>query len=152
MLALLSALCQDRDRTTPVQMLSLSTSGNHLVDAGLFHAYQLVETLLEIRDEEPLRDAVARWNASYPYQLDAGQIDFIRNARDISLHFKAPRAVKRLKDSQVALGFDQDGSRQDEFRRKGIQRLLREAAKLIFSPACNRSSQPEIRVFRTAKA
>ncbi len=132
MLALLSALCQDRHRTTPVQVLSLSTSGNHQVDAGLFHAYQLVEALLEIRDGEPLRAAVARWNASYPHQLDAAQIDFIRNARDISLHFKAPRAAKRLKDSQVVLGFDQDGSRQNEFRRNGMQRLLREAAQAYF--------------------
>ena len=44
MLALLSALCRDRDRTTPDQVLSLSATGNHQVDAGLFHAYQLVET------------------------------------------------------------------------------------------------------------
>ena len=125
-LALLSALCQDRDRTTPVQVLSLSTTGNHQVDAGLFHAYQLVEALLEIRDREPLHDAVARWNDSYPHQLDADEIDFIRNLRDVSLHFKAPRAERRLKDSQVSLGFDQDRSRQHEFRQYGIQELLRE--------------------------
>ena len=129
MLALLSAVCQDRDRITPVQVLSLSTSGNHQVDAGLFHAYQLVEALLEIRDREPLRDAVARWNASHSHQLDADEIEFIRNVRDVSLHFTAPRAEKRLKDSQVALGFDQDRSRQREFRRYGIQKLLREAAQ-----------------------
>ena len=129
MLALLSAVCEDRDRTTPVQVLSLSTSGNHQVDAGLFHAYQLVEALLEVRDHEPWRDAVARWNASHSHQLDAAEIEFIRNVRDVSLHFKAPRAEKRLKDSQVALGFDQDRSRQAEFRRYGMQKLLREAAQ-----------------------
>ena len=132
MLALLSALCQDRDRTTPVQVLSLSTSGNHQVDPGLFHAYQLVEALLEIRDGEPLREAVGRWNACYPLQLDPDQIDFIRNVRDLSLHFNAPRAEKRLKESVVALGFDRDRSRQHEFRRYGIQELLREAALAYF--------------------
>ena len=116
MLALLSSLCQDRDRRTPVQVLSLSTSGNHQVDAGLFHAYQLVEALLEIGDHELWRDAVARWNASHSHQLDADEIEFIRNVRDVSLHFRAPRAEKRLKDSEVALGFDQDRSRQAEFR------------------------------------
>ena len=53
---------------------------------------------------------VARWDASYPHQFDADQIDFIRNARDISLHLKTPRAETRLKDSEIALGFDQDRS------------------------------------------
>ena len=129
LLALLTALCQDRDRATPVQVLSFSTTGNHQVDAGLFHAYQLVEAFLEIRDGESLRDAVGRWNSSHLHQLDADEIDFIRNLRDISLHFKAPRAEKRLKGSQVSLGFDQDGPRQHEFRTYGIQRLLREAAQ-----------------------
>ena len=132
MLALLSTICQDGDRTTPVQVLSLSTTGNHQVDAGLFHAYQLVEALLEIRDGESWHDAVARWNVSYPHQLDADEIDFIRNLRDISLHFKAPRAERRLKDSQVSLGFDQNRSRQHEFRRYGIQELLREVARAYF--------------------
>ena len=132
MLALLSALCQDRDRTTPIQVLSLSTSGNHQVDAGLFHAHQLVEALLEIGDREPLRDAVARWNGRYPFQLDADEIDFIRNVRDISLHFKAPRAEMRLKNSEIALGFDLDRSRPLEFRRYGMQKLLREAAQAYF--------------------
>ena len=132
MLALLSALCQDRDRTTPVQVLSLSTSGNHQVDPGLFHAYQLVEALLEIRDGGRLREAVRRWNACYPLQLDPDQVDFIRNVRDLSLHFKAPRAEKRLKESVVALGFDRDRSRQHEFRRYGIQELLRRAALAYF--------------------
>ena len=131
-LALLSALCQDRDRITPVQVLSLSTSGNHQVDAGLFHAWQLVEALLEIREGEPVRDAVARWNGTHSFQLDPDQIDLIRNLRDLSLHFKAPRAEKRLRESVVALGFDRDRSRQHEFRRHGIQRLLRAAALAYF--------------------
>ena len=56
-------------------------------------------------------------------------LGFIRNLRDVSLHFKAPRAEKRLKSSQVALGFNQDRSQQNEFRRHGIQKLLREAAQ-----------------------
>ncbi len=132
MLALLSALCQDRDRATPVQVLSLSTSGNHQVDPGQFHAYQLVEALLEIGEGEPLREAVARWNARYPLQLNPDQIDYIRNVRDLSLHFKAPRAETRLKASVVALGFDRDRSRQHEFRRNGMQELLREAALAYF--------------------
>ena len=131
-LALLTDLCHDRDRTIHAQVLSLSTSGNHQVDAGLFHAYQLTEALLEIGDREPLRDAVARWNGSYALQLNADEIDFIRNLRDISLHFKAPRAEKRLKDSQIALGFDRDRSRQHEFRRHDMQKLLREAARAYF--------------------
>ena len=125
----LSAICQDLDRRTPAQVLSLSTSGNHQVDAGVFHAYQLVEALLEIGEREPLRDAVARWNGRYPLQLDADEIDYIRNLRDLSLHFKAARAKKRLKDNQIALGFDRDRSREHDFRQNGIQRLLREAAQ-----------------------
>ena len=130
MLALLTDLCQDRDRITRhTSVLSLSTSGNHQVDPGLFHAYQLIEALLEIRDSEPLREAVARWNCSYAIRLNSDQIDFIRNLRDIALHFKAPRADRRLKDSQIALGFDRDIARQNEFRRHGIQKLLREAAQ-----------------------
>ena len=129
LLALLSDLCHDRYRIRSAQVLSLSTSGNHQVDAGLFHAYQLIEALLQIRDGESLRDAVARWNVTYPHQLDADEIDFIRNLRDISLHFKAPRAEKRLKDSQVLLGFDRDRSRENQFRTYGLQRLLREAAQ-----------------------
>lgn len=132
LLALLTDFCQDRDRTIPAQVLSLSTSGNHQVDAGLFHAYQLIEALLEIRDHEPLRDSVARWNDTYPLQLDADEIDFIRNLRDLSLHFKAERAAKRLRQSRIALGFDEDSSRQSEFRRYGMQRLLREIAQAYF--------------------
>lgn len=133
MLALLTDLCQDRDRITRhTSVLSLSTSGNHQVDPRLFHAYQLIEALLEIRDPEPLREAVARWNGSYALQLNPDQIDFIRNVRDISLHFKAPRAEKRLKNSQIALGFDCDRSRQEKFRRYGMQKLLREAAQAYF--------------------
>ena len=131
-LALLSALCQDRDRTKPVQVLSLSTSGNHQVDAGLFHVYQMIEALLEPRDGESLRAAVARWNGSYAFQLNPDQIDFIRDLRDISLHFKAPRAERRLRESQIALGFDRDISGQNEFRSYGIQRLLREAVQAYF--------------------
>ena len=38
----------------------------------------------------------------------------------------------RLKESMVALGFDQDRSRQHEFRRCGFQKLLRQAAKAYF--------------------
>ena len=132
MVALLSALCQDRDSTTPVQVLSLSTSGNHQVDPGLFHAWQLVEALLEIGEREPLREAVGRWNARYPLELNPDEVDFIRNVRDLSLHFKAPRAETRLKKSVVALGFDRDQSRQHEFRRYGIQELLRRAALAYF--------------------
>ncbi len=133
-LALLTDLCHDRDRTIPAQVLSLSTSGNHQVDAGLFHAYQLIEALLETgNNHELLRDAVARWNGSYDLQLNADEIDFIRNLRDISLHFKAPRAETRLKDSQIALGFDRDRSRQHEFRQHGMQKLLRKAARAYFS-------------------
>ena len=129
MLALLSALCQDRGRTIPVQVLSLSTSGNHQVDAGLFHAYQLVEALLEMRDGESVRTAVARWNDTYPLQLNTDEIDFIRNVRDLSLHFRAERAGPRLRESQIALKFDRNTARQNEFRSYGIQRLLREAAQ-----------------------
>ena len=132
MLALLSALCQDRSRAAPVQVLSLSTSGNHQVDPGLFHAYQLVEALLEMRDGDSLRSAVARWNDTYPLQLNAEEVDFIRNLRDVSLHFRAERAGPRLRESQVALGFDRDRARQNDFRSYGIQRLLREAAQVYF--------------------
>ena len=131
-LALLTDLCHDRDRTISAQVLSLSTSGNHQVDAGLFHAYQLIEALLEMGDREPLRDAVARWNGSYALQLNADEIDFIRNLRDISLHFKAGRAESRLRESRAALGFDQDGSREHKFR-AGMNRLLRETARAYFS-------------------
>lgn len=56
----------------------------------------------------------------------------VRNLRDISLHFKAPRAETRLKDSQIALGFDRDKSRQHEFRKHGMQNLLRAAARAYF--------------------
>ena len=132
LLALLTDLCQDRDRRIRAQVLSLSTSGNHQVDAGLFHAYQLIEALLEIKDHEPLRDSVVRWNDTHPLQLDADEIDFIRNLRDLSLHFKAERATMRLRQSRIALGFDQDRSRQSEFRRYGMQRLLRETAQAYF--------------------
>ena len=132
MLALLTDLCQHRDRRIPAQVLSLSTTGNHQVDPGLFHAYQLVEALLEIRNGESLRNAVARWNGAYTFQLNPDQIALIRNLRNISLHFKAPRAEKRLEDSVTALGFDQDRSRQHEFRTNGIQKLLREAAQAYF--------------------
>ena len=131
MLALLSALCQDRGRAAPVQVLSLSISGNHQVDPGLFHAYQLVEALLEIRDGDS-RGAVGRWNDVYPLQLNADEVDFIRNLRDVSLHFRAERAGPRLRDSQVALGFDRDRARQNDFRSYGIQRLLREVAQAYF--------------------
>ena len=131
-LALLTDLCHDRDRIISAQVLSLSTSGNHQVDAGLFHAYQLIEALLEMGDGERLRDAVARWNGSYALQLNADEIDFIRNLRDISLHFKAGRAERRLRESRAALGFDQDRSREQKFR-NGMQRLLREAARAYFS-------------------
>ena len=78
MLALLTDLCQDRDRTTHNQVLSLSTAGNHRVDASVFHAYQLVEALLEIRCREPLNDAVARWNATHALQLRPDEINFLR--------------------------------------------------------------------------
>ena len=129
MLALLSALCQDRGHAVPVQVLSLSTSGNHQVDARLFHAYQLVEALLEMRDRESVCDAVARWNDTYPFQLNADEINFIRNLRDVSLHFRAERAEPRLRKSRSTLGFDKDTARESEFRSYGIQRLLREAAR-----------------------
>ena len=130
-LALLTDLCHDRDRIRSAQVLSLSTSGNHQVDAGLFHAYQLIEALLEMGDREPLCDAVARWNGSYDLQLDADEIDFIRNLRDISLHFKAERAESRLRESRAALGFDQDRSLEQKFR-NGVHRLLRETARAYF--------------------
>ena len=132
MLALLSALCQDRDRTTPAQVLSLSTSGNHQVDVGLFHAYQLVEAFLEKGDGEPWDEAMTRWNDTYPLQLNPEEIHFIRNLRDISLHFKAGRAEKRLKKSQIALRFDQDHALQHQFRAHGIPKLLRELAQAYF--------------------
>ena len=128
-LALLSALCQDRGSTAPVQVLSLSTSGNHQVDARLFYAYQLVEALLDKRDKETVREAVARWNDNYPFQLNADEINFIKNLRDVSLHFRADRAGPSLRKSQIALGFDRDTARQSEFRSYGIQRLLREAVQ-----------------------
>ena len=151
-LALLTDLCHDRDRIIRAQVLSQSTSGNHLVDAGLFHAYQLIEALLERGDHEPLRDAVARWNGSYALQLNADEIGFIKNLRDISLHFKAGRAESHLLESRAALGFDQDRSRERNFRngsraalgfdqdrsrernfRNGMHRLLRETARAYFS-------------------
>ena len=132
MLALLTDLCHDRYRIRSAQVLSLSTSGNHQVDAGLFHAYQLIEALLERGDHEPLRDAVARWNGSYALQLNADEIGFIKNLRDISLHFKAGRAESHLRESRAALGFDQDRSREQKFR-NGMQRLLREAARAYLS-------------------
>lgn len=47
-LAPLTDVCQDRDRIVRDSVLSHSTSGNHLVDPGAFHAYQLVEALLEV--------------------------------------------------------------------------------------------------------
>ena len=131
-LALLTDLCHDRDRIIRAQVLSQSTSGNHLVDAGLFHAYQLIEALLERGDHEPLRDAVARWNGSYALQLNADEIGFIKNLRDISLHFKAGRAESHLLESRAALGFDQDRSRERNFR-NGMHRLLRETARAYFS-------------------
>ena len=131
-LALLTDLSHDRDRIKSAQVLSLSTSGNHQVDAGLFHAYQLIEALLEMGAREQLCNAVARWNGSYALQLDADEIDFIRNLRDISLHFKAKRAESRLRKSRAALGFDQDSSREQKFR-NGVHRLLRAAARAYFS-------------------
>ena len=82
-------------------------------------------------DREPLCDAVARWNGSYDLQLDADEIDFIRNLRDISLHFKAERAESRLRESRAALGFDQDRSLEQKFR-NGVHRLLRETARAYF--------------------
>ncbi len=132
LLALLTDLCQDRNRIISAQVLSLSTSGNHQVDAGLFHAWQLVEALLEIPYGESASKAVERWNEAYPFQLNTDEIDYIKNLRDISLHFKPERARMRLSQSRSALGFDQDSSREHEFRRYGIQRLLREAAKAYF--------------------
>ena len=129
MLALLSALCQDRGSTAPVQVLSLSTSGKHQVDLPLVYAYLMVEALLEMCAGESVCDAVARWNDNYQFQLDADKIDFIRNLRDVSLHFRAERAEPRLRDSQIALDFNVDTARQSEFRSYGIQRLLREAVQ-----------------------
>ena len=129
LLALLTDVCQDRDRVAHGSVLSLSTSGNHRVDPGVFHAYQLVEALLELRDREPLGGAVARWNARYPLQLDPDKVNFIRDVRDVCLHFKPQRAEGRLRDTRVALGFDQDHSEEREFRRHGVQKLLREAAQ-----------------------
>ena len=143
MLALLSALCQDRGRTVPVQVLSLSTSGNHQVDTGLFYAYQLVEALLEIQDGERLRDAVARWNGSYTFQLKLNEIDFIKNLRDVSLHFRAERAEARIRKSRSTLGFNKDTARQSEFRSYGIQRLLREAARAYVLARMYSTAGPE---------
>ena len=132
MLALLTDLCQDRERTIHAQVLSLSTSGNHQVDAGLFHAYQLIEALLETKDREPLSNAIARWNNTYPFQLDSNKINLIKDLRDIHLHFKPERAEKRLKERQTALGFDRDRSLRNEFQRYGMQKLLRDAAQAYF--------------------
>ena len=132
MLALLTDLCEDRNRLIPAQVLSLSTSGNHQVDAGLFHAYQLLEALLEKGDWKSLHDAVVRWNDTYPLQLNADEINFIKNLRDISLHFKAKHAEERLNESRTKLGFNSDRSRESEFRRYGMQKLLREAAQAYF--------------------
>ena len=129
MLALLTNLCQDRDRTTHNQVLSLSTSGNHLVDARVFHAYQLVEALLKIRYGEPLNNAVARWNATYALQLHPDEINFLRDTRDVSLHFKPEVALNRLKRTRAALGFDQDSHREHAFCTSGTQKLLRKAAQ-----------------------
>ena len=89
----------------------------------------MVEALLEKRDGESVRTAVARWNDTYPLQLNTDEIDFIRNVRDLSLHFRAERAGPRLRESQIALKFDRNTARQNEFRSYGIQRLLREAAQ-----------------------
>ena len=69
--------------------------------------------------------------ALYDLQLDADEIDFIRNLRDISLHFKAERAESRLRESRAALGFDQDRSLEQKFR-NGVHRLLRETARAYF--------------------
>ena len=143
MLALLSALCQDRGRAVPVQVLSLSTSGNHQVDARLFHAYQLVEALLEKRLGESVRDAVARWNDTYPFQLNAHEINFIKYLRDVSLHFRAEHAGPRLRESQIAFGFNKDTARQSEFRSYGIQRLLREAARAYVLARMYSTAGPE---------
>ena len=142
-LALLSALCQDRGRTVPVQVLSLSTSGNHQVDPGLFHAYQLVEGLLEMGYREPVLAAVARWNDTYPFQLNAHEINFIKYLRDVSLHFRAEYAGPRLRESQIALGFNKDTARQSEFRSYGIQRLLREAARAYVLARMYSTAGPE---------
>ena len=128
-LALLTDVCQDRERVVHGSVLSHSTSGNHRVDPAVFHAYQLVEALLEVGDGEPLRDAVARWNTTYPLRLDLEEINFIRNVRDASLHFKPRRAEERLRDTRVALGFDQDHCAERGFRRHGVQKLLRKAAR-----------------------
>ena len=43
-LALLTDVCEDRDRIVRGSVLSQTTSGNHLVDPGVFHAYQLGST------------------------------------------------------------------------------------------------------------
>ena len=128
LLALLTDVCQDRDRIVRGSVLSHSTSGNHLVDPGVFHAYQLVEALLEVGDRERLDRAVARWNATYQLQLDPEKINFIKAVRDLCLHFKPQRAEGLLKNSRVALGFDRNRSREREFRGHGVQKLLREAA------------------------
>ena len=128
-LALLTDVCQDRDRIVRGSVLSQTTSGNHLVDAGVFHAYQLVEALLEVGDREPLEQAVVRWNANYPLQLDPDQISFIKDVRDASLHFKPQRAEARLQKARAALGFDRDRTAERDFRTHGVQKLLREAAR-----------------------
>ena len=132
LLALLTDLCQDRDRTIHAPVLSLSTSGNHQVDAGLFHAYQVIEALLEKGDRQELSGAIEQLNNTHPLKLDTDKINFIKNLRDISLHFKAERARKKLKKSRTALGFDLDQRRENEFRKNGMQKLLREAAQAYF--------------------
>ena len=132
MLALLTDLSQDRDRTIHGQVLSLSTSGNHRVDAGLFHAYQVVEALLGMGDREPLDRAITRWNNTYALQLKADEIRFIKNLRDTALHFKPERAQERLEENIRALGFDGDRSRRERFRSHGIQKLLRQVAQAYF--------------------
>ena len=133
LLVLLTDICKDRDRTIHAQVLSLSTSGNHQIDAGLFHAYQVVEALLEIDDRESWRDPIAQWNDAYPlHQLNADEIIFIKALRDIHLHFKPERAVERLKASRTALGFDLNRSKESEFQRYGMQKRLREVAQAYF--------------------
>ena len=133
-LALLTDLCHDRDRIRSAQVLSLSTSGNHQVDAGLFHAYQLIEALLEMGDREPLRDAVARWNGSYALQLNADEIDFIRNLRDISLHFKAERAESRPAGEPRGVGIRPGQVSGTEISERRAQITARDRASLFFSP------------------
>ena len=64
-LALLTDLCEDRDRVKTAKILSLSTSGNHLVDPGLFYAYQLIEALLEKEDRESMSEVVTRAKLSH---------------------------------------------------------------------------------------